>query len=55
MMKTLEGEGITFDEIFIDRSMPEDMAPVSYTHLATGLHPVQGVLTVRRFFAYKDF
>ena len=26
MMKTLEGEGITFDEIFIDRSMPEDMA-----------------------------
>jgi len=22
MMKTLEGEGITFDEIFIDRSMP---------------------------------
>ena len=27
MMKTLEGEGITFDEIFIDRSMPEDMAP----------------------------
>ena len=27
MMKTLEGEGIAFDEIFIDRSMPEDMAP----------------------------
>ena len=27
MMKTLEGEGITFDEIFIDRTMPEDMAP----------------------------
>ena len=27
MMKTLEGEGITFDEIFIDRSMPEDNAP----------------------------
>ena len=27
MMKTLEGEGITFDEIFIDRSMPEDLAP----------------------------
>lgn len=27
MMKTLEGEGITFDEICIDRSMPEDLAP----------------------------
>lgn len=27
MMKTLEGEGITFDEICIDRSMPEDNAP----------------------------
>ena len=27
MMKTLEGEGIAFDDIFIDRSMPEDNAP----------------------------
>ena len=27
MMKTLEGEGITFDEVFIDSSMPEDNAP----------------------------
>lgn len=27
MMKTLEGEGVTFDKIFIDRSMPEDNAP----------------------------
>ena len=27
MMKTLEGEGITFDDICIDRSMPEDNAP----------------------------
>lgn len=27
MLKTLEGEGITFDEICIDRSMPEDEAP----------------------------
>ncbi len=27
MLKTLEGEGITFDEICIDRSMPEDNAP----------------------------
>ncbi len=26
MMKTLEGEGVTFDEIFIDRSMPGDNA-----------------------------
>ena len=27
MMKTLEGEGITFDEVYIDRSMPEESAP----------------------------
>lgn len=27
MMKTLEGEGITFDEVCIDRSMPQDNAP----------------------------
>jgi imidazoleglycerol-phosphate dehydratase/histidinol-phosphatase len=27
VMKTLEGEGITFDEICIDRSMPSDNAP----------------------------
>lgn len=27
MMKTLEGEGITFDEVCIDRSMPADLAP----------------------------
>ena len=27
MLKTLEGEGITFDEILIDRSFPEDNAP----------------------------
>ena len=26
-MKTLEGEGIAFDDICIDRSMPEDSAP----------------------------
>ena len=27
MLKTLAGEGITFDEILIDRSFPEDNAP----------------------------
>lgn len=27
MMKTLEGEGVTFDDICIDRSMPADNAP----------------------------
>ena len=27
MMKTLEGEGITFDEIFIPPSTPEETAP----------------------------
>lgn len=27
MLKTLEGEGIVFDNIFIDRSFPEDKAP----------------------------
>ncbi len=27
MLRTFEGEGITFDEIFIDRSFPEDNAP----------------------------
>lgn len=27
MMKTLEGEGITFDDVCIDRSMPADNAP----------------------------
>ncbi|MBQ8673546.1 MAG: bifunctional histidinol-phosphatase/imidazoleglycerol-phosphate dehydratase HisB [Bacteroides sp.] len=27
MMKTLEGEGVTFDAVCIDRSMPEDNAP----------------------------
>ena len=27
MMKTLEGEGITFDEVCIDRSFPADNAP----------------------------
>lgn len=27
VMKTLEGEGITFDEVFIDPSMPADNAP----------------------------
>ncbi len=26
MLKTLAGEGITFDDILIDRSMPEDCA-----------------------------
>lgn len=37
MMKTLEGEGIAFDDICIDRSMPEDNAP---TH-----KPRTGMLT----------
>jgi len=27
MLKTLAGEGITFDEVYIDRSMPADLAP----------------------------
>lgn len=27
MMKTLEGEGVTFDDVCIDRSMPQDNAP----------------------------
>lgn len=27
MLKTLEGEGITFDDILIDRSFPEENAP----------------------------
>ncbi|MCD8261540.1 MAG: bifunctional histidinol-phosphatase/imidazoleglycerol-phosphate dehydratase HisB [Bacteroides sp.] len=27
MLKAFEGEGITFDEVFIDRSFPEDHAP----------------------------
>lgn len=27
MMKTLAGEGITFDEVYIDRSLPQDNAP----------------------------
>lgn len=27
MLKTLEGEGITFDDILIDRSFPEDHVP----------------------------
>ena len=27
VMKTLEGEGITFDDVCIDRSFPEDQAP----------------------------
>lgn len=27
LMKTLEGEGITFDEVCIDRSLPQDNAP----------------------------
>ena len=27
VMKTLKNEGITFDEVFIDRSFPEDNAP----------------------------
>ena len=27
VMKTFENEGITFDEVFIDRSLPEDNAP----------------------------
>ena len=27
LLKTLEGEGITFDAIYIDRSMPQDNAP----------------------------
>lgn len=27
MLKTLEGEGVTFDDILIDRSFPEDNAP----------------------------
>ena len=27
MMKTLEGEGVTFDDILIDRSMPADRSP----------------------------
>lgn len=27
VLKTLEGEGITFDDILIDRSFPEDNAP----------------------------
>jgi imidazoleglycerol-phosphate dehydratase / histidinol-phosphatase len=27
MLKTLEGEGISFDDVFIDRSFPEDNAP----------------------------
>ena len=44
MMKTLEGEGITFDEIFIDRSMPEDMAIIR----STILPEVSLSVTVRR-------
>ncbi|WP_281645012.1 bifunctional histidinol-phosphatase/imidazoleglycerol-phosphate dehydratase HisB [Bacteroides zoogleoformans] len=32
MMKTLVGEGITFDDVCIDRSMPEDNAPTRKPH-----------------------
>lgn len=33
ILKTLEGEGVTFDDILIDRSFPEDNAPTRKPHV----------------------
>ena len=45
LLKTLEGEGITFDAIYIDRSMPQDNAPTR--------KPRTGMLT--RYLNYEDY
>ena len=45
LLKTLEGEGITFDAIYIDRSMPQDNAPTR--------KPRTGMLT--RYLSNEDY
>ena len=45
LLKTLKGEGITFDAIYIDRSMPQDNAPTR--------KPRTGMLT--RYIGNEDY
>lgn len=42
MLQALEGEGITFDEILIDRSFPEDNAPTRKPRIGLVTHYMNG-------------
>lgn len=54
MLKALEGEGITFDEILIDRSFPEDNAPTRKPRTGLVTHYMNGDYDLEHSFVIGD-
>lgn len=54
MLKTLEGEGITFDEILIDRSFPEDNAPTRKPRTGLVTHYMNGDYDLENSYVIGD-
>ena len=54
MLKAFENEGITFDEILIDRSLPEDNAPTRKPGLGLLQHYLQGDYDLKNSWVIGD-
>lgn len=54
MLKALEGEGITFDEILIDRSFPEDNAPTRKPRTGLVTHYMNSDYDLEKSFVIGD-
>ena len=54
MLKAFENEGITFDEILIDRSLPEDNAPTRKPRLGLLQHYLQGDYDLKNSWVIGD-
>ena len=54
IMRTLEGEGIVFDEVLIDRSLPEEQAPTRKPGTALLKHYQQGHYDLANSFVIGD-
>ncbi len=54
MLKALEGEGITFDEILVDRSFPEDNAPTRKPRTGLVTHYMNGDYDLENSYVIGD-
>ena len=54
MLKALEGEGIVFDEILIDKSFPEDNAPTRKPRTGLVTHYMNGEYDLEKSFVIGD-
>ena len=54
MMKTLEGEGISFSEVLIDRSFPQDNAPTRKPRTGLLTHYIKGDYDLENSFVIGD-